>query len=286
MKQTIFSIISIAILLLPAVLAHDVTAPTNRQRVEFTTPQTAAEKPYVIYANVDLFKNETIAVHNVKGMEGTITNNYPAELPFYVKVIAADKSVLYYSDIPVGFHRQVSTSEGDYVFDTNVSPQRLRLPFYSKAKYVEFYHADVMFAQINLSDYLCNKNGKCEQFENEQLCPSDCGAPKPAQGGCGNKICDTTETHATCPVDCPSGGRDNYCDRVRDGICDPDCTNNEDPDCAPAIAKTAPKFEIPKWFLLALFALAIIFIALLVMILNKKQPPAQQYPQQFQQYRQ
>ena len=52
---------------------------------------------------------------------------------------------------------------------------------------------------------LCNKNKKCE----------------PSLG----------ENYKTCPQDCPSGSKDNYCDKVSDGICDPDCTENEDSDC-------------------------------------------------------
>jgi len=52
---------------------------------------------------------------------------------------------------------------------------------------------------------LCNKNKKCE----------------PNLG----------ENYKTCPQDCPSGGRDDYCDGRADGICDPDCTEKEDPNC-------------------------------------------------------
>jgi hypothetical protein len=50
---------------------------------------------------------------------------------------------------------------------------------------------------------------------------------------CPNKICDKPEeNHKTCPKDCPSGGKDSYCDKVNDGICDSDCDAGEDPDCA------------------------------------------------------
>ncbi|MBW2971283.1 hypothetical protein KY320_03940 [Candidatus Woesearchaeota archaeon] len=48
---------------------------------------------------------------------------------------------------------------------------------------------------------------------------------------CGNGACDNSETYLLCPEDCPSGGYDNYCDKIEDRICDPDCTN-DDPDCA------------------------------------------------------
>lgn len=48
-----------------------------------------------------------------------------------------------------------------------------------------------------------------------------------------NKICelDKNENYLTCPQDCPSGSADNYCDMLKDGICDPDCEISADVDC-------------------------------------------------------
>lgn len=44
--------------------------------------------------------------------------------------------------------------------------------------------------------------------------------------------CGDNENYASCPTDCPSGGRDNYCDSMEDGICDSDCAVSGDPaDC-------------------------------------------------------
>ena len=47
---------------------------------------------------------------------------------------------------------------------------------------------------------------------------------------CGNGICELHENYFSCNQDCPSGGKDNYCDKISDEICDPDCTY-QDPDC-------------------------------------------------------
>lgn len=48
-----------------------------------------------------------------------------------------------------------------------------------------------------------------------------------------NKVCeiDKSENYLSCPEDCPSGSADNYCDMVKDGICDPDCEISADVDC-------------------------------------------------------
>ncbi len=58
---------------------------------------------------------------------------------------------------------------------------------------------------------------------------------------CKDKICEPHESFESCPADCPSGSRDDYCDGKEDSICDPDC-HGKDADCAVA-AKPLPAIE-------------------------------------------
>lgn len=54
----------------------------------------------------------------------------------------------------------------------------------------------------------------------------------PVSAICGDGVCTVgPENHTACPADCPSGGGDICCDGVQDGICDPDCRPEQDPDC-------------------------------------------------------
>jgi uncharacterized repeat protein (TIGR01451 family) len=46
-----------------------------------------------------------------------------------------------------------------------------------------------------------------------------------------NGRCDPSETHLTCPEDCPLNEDDGICQPNDDGICDPDCAVGVDPDC-------------------------------------------------------
>jgi len=76
-----------------------------------------------------------------------------------------------------------------------------------------------------------------------------------AETTCGDDRCSFPENYQTCPQDCPSGGKDSYCDAQSDGRCDPDCKPisdqkcdidcppASDPECMPAQAKgeDAPK---------------------------------------------
>ncbi len=77
----------------------------------------------------------------------------------------------------------------------------------------------------------------------------------------GNNICDNNENYQNCPLDCLSGGNDNYCDKVSDGICDPDCDTG-DFDC-----ETVEKEEIVEksytWIILLLVAIVSIGVILI-----------------------
>lgn len=48
---------------------------------------------------------------------------------------------------------------------------------------------------------------------------------------CGDNVCEGHESYESCTRDCRSGSKDDFCDRVADGICDPDCPANMDADC-------------------------------------------------------
>jgi len=60
---------------------------------------------------------------------------------------------------------------------------------------------------------------------------------------CGDEVCGFPENYKTCPEDCPSGSWDMFCDGVKDGICDPDCTVETDPDCNICGNKKCEPFE-------------------------------------------
>jgi len=87
-------------------------------------------------------------------------------------------------------------------------------------------------------------NKVCESpFENSSNCCIDCGCSKGyvcknnqcIEDRCGNSICESfppyNENFGNCPKDCPSGSKDNYCDKRADNICDPDCMQEGDIDC-------------------------------------------------------
>ncbi|MCX6710457.1 MAG: hypothetical protein NTV63_05935, partial [Candidatus Woesearchaeota archaeon] len=106
-------------------------------------------------------------------------------------------------------------------------------------------------------------------------CPSDCiqkineTTPNPSALGCGNSICDNTESYLNCPDDCPSGGRDLYCDSKSDGRCDPDCAKSEDPDCragAKSSLQKSAEDNTAKFIIAAIFGVLSLFFIIFIII--------------------
>lgn len=84
-------------------------------------------------------------------------------------------------------------------------------------------------------------DGYCDR-EKDERCDPDCKEEEDpdSKSKCGDDICSSCinaidqyacENFKNCPADCHSGGKDYYCDKKRDGICDPDCKEEKDPDC-------------------------------------------------------
>jgi hypothetical protein len=65
---------------------------------------------------------------------------------------------------------------------------------------------------------------------------------------CGDSNCQGHESYENCEQDCPSGQKDNFCDKVADNICDPDCQNIKDfdSDCTGENPATVQKELIKK----------------------------------------
>ena len=99
---------------------------------------------------------------------------------------------------------------------------------------------------------------------------------------CGDNQCQPHESNADCPQDCPSGQKDDFCDKIAEGICDPDCLVG-DIDCPGQEAKgivkqpedvpgEPPQDILPTFPILQIIILAIVLGLLLLYVKIKAKP--------------
>ncbi|MEK6957736.1 MAG: hypothetical protein AABW99_02045 [archaeon] len=77
---------------------------------------------------------------------------------------------------------------------------------------------------------------------------------------CGDNVCEMHEDYRSCASDCRSGGKDNYCDGIKDSVCDPDCVQSTDADCAGKIPGPREQggFSVPPE------AIAVVLLVLII----------------------
>jgi len=80
---------------------------------------------------------------------------------------------------------------------------------------------------------LCKNCAVCVQPDGSEVPVAQAMNLSFRESTCGDGKCGTAEDHLDCPADCPSGGYDEVCDGLGDGVCDRDCQEQQlaDPDC-------------------------------------------------------
>jgi hypothetical protein len=216
--------------------------------------------PVVIYAqetknfefNLEFYQNDTVILNNFNLIEGRKTEYLP-EGKYSFKLFDEQGSILLEKKFDVKF---IIFTEPPRLLDH--IPVILRIPYTSDASKIIFYHDSTIIYQKEIKDMICNRDKICNGFEN----------------------------YLSCPEDCPSGSRDNYCDKILDGICDPDCAKEVDIDCTcgnnicdlKENAENCPKDCKPKNEMITLLLISLIAIALLLIfyrrfcIKRKKRP--------------
>jgi hypothetical protein len=243
----------------------------------------------ILFLLIVLFSLTVSAYENIINLQFNITNNDEVALS-YAKVISGYPDKFTKSEQPYSIktysksgneinseYFQVSFSiltSPEMEWNVNSTLKELSLQHNKSIETIKIFHNGKEIFSFSASEF-CRIDGLCNEHESEISCPEDC-LPKnnnlTNSGGlnlpCGNAVCDSTETYFNCPKDCSSGGKDSYCDRVRDGKCDPDCKASEDSDCTAPI-KNKQEDSVTKILIAAIFGVIILFITLFLIIKMK-----------------
>ncbi len=176
---------------------------------------------------------------------------------YTIQILSFKQAVLYETTfeavVPV-FYSEPLVLDHSYQTQKTSTPIDLVLPYYPNAEKIVILSNKSLLFEIDVSPYsVCNENEQCEAKESPQACSMDCT--------CGNKVCDEHETYLQCSTDCLSGEDDGACDKIADGICDPDCRKKEDFDCKGAGFST---------LIIGLFMTAVIITCACVFYLKRK----------------
>lgn len=90
-----------------------------------------------------------------------------------------------------------------------------------------------------------------------------------------DRVCEVEEgeNYNICKADCSSGSKDNYCDGVEDGTCDPDCKSYQDVDCGEEVVSDGDdetKTILTSPLVLAGLGIVIIIILILALSIERK----------------
>ncbi len=288
-------IIVLLTLCVPSVIAH-----TNGEHVAFEIPD--FEETGEVFPIGFAVANASARIISASFSQGDSLMLGGSETSEYAVALYAGQELLLEAplNVELTFHGETVNETGDmsgYIFNRTEVEFFMRVPAIKGATKFVVLKGRQELLTVDLMQF-CRVTMPCAGWKNEQNCPLQCGNQSiiPATQ-CGNSVCDNSETYRTCPADCKSGGADKLCDRVKDDICDPDCSPGLDADCAAAPIVDTPSKEdnskTPVWIWLALFGVAMLLILGVVMFLNRRQPPARppqqdfgKYQQQYQQYQQ
>ena len=155
----------------------------------------------VIVLNVELYKNDTANLINLRLESGAESFELSAEPNEYkIELIAKDGVVIYNKYFGPSFDVMIdilpsATPPPDGKITVEKILLTLKVPYFENVKSVKIYHSNTLILSADI--VLCTKNQVCESDLNENL--------------------------LSCPSDCPSGSVDGFCDGLIDGICDKDC---------------------------------------------------------------
>ncbi len=141
-------------------------------------------------------ENDSVSIVNVRAYEGPARQEAGEESDYQFQVYGKNNQMLKQLYFPAYF------AIFDPFEEAKEIPVTITVPYREEYATVDLVRRDEIIYRHDVSA-LCRQDGICQKRENA----------------------------ISCPLDCPSGSADNYCDRKIDDVCDPDCLRGDE-DCS------------------------------------------------------
>lgn len=204
---------------------------------------------YTVYEADAIKINIEVANNNNNDIEGTLYDMPPkfAAIVGY-QPSEDDKEVIYsQTEVIKSFDVHVPANDKK-IYTYSISFDPVPSPLLNK----EYNLGVSKFVDTNNKEYFSNSVNILFKTERKIVCNYDFK-------------CDPGENHANCMQDCLSGSEDNFCDKLKDGRCDPDCTPEEDTDCLEEREKRKP---LNLWIII--IPTGILILAFIIFIIIKR----------------
>jgi hypothetical protein len=184
--------------------------------------------------------NDSAKILNISILPGPETPVFYSKGNYTFQALSKSGRVVYEKNLSIDF-----IIFSDPPKFTNETIVFFSIPLSSDLQTIKLFKNKRLIFEENIQKFLCNNDGKCDNFENFYSCPSDC----------------------------PSGSKDNVCDALIDGRCDPDCNVDVDLDCNPILKQKLISSQFP-WVLIIVGGIIIFLIVLFIIKIKSKKKKA------------
>ena len=184
--------------------------------------------------------NDSAKILNISILPGPETPVFYSKGNYTFQTLSKSNRVVYEKNLSIDF---IILSDPPKF--TNETIVFFSIPLSSDLQTIKLFKNKRLIFEENIQKFLCNNDGKCDSFEN----------------------------FYSCPGDCPSGSKDNVCDALIDGRCDPDCNVDVDLDCNPILKQKLISSQFP-WVLIIVGVIVIFLIVLFIIKIKSKKKKA------------